>query len=113
MRDSVLIAFCLIQYDDTKPTHNRNTITGQQREAIRPRLRDPEQKLRHWGAMKGKSSEAGIATTKTTLHGLFETGRMAHQFRHFLDAEGPPGPADGKDAVPLNAQVVTDLGTAG
>lgn len=61
--------------------------------------------------MKGKRNEAGIATTKAKLYGLFEAGRMAHQFRYFLNAEGPPGPADGEHAVPLNAQVVTDLAT--
>lgn len=46
------------------------------------------------------------------LYGLFEAGRMAHQFRHFLNAEGPPGPADGEHADPLNAQVVIYLATA-
>lgn len=62
------------------------------------------------GTNEGKRNEAEIATTKTMLYGLFETGSMAHQFKHFLDAEGPPGPGD---AVPLNAQAVTDLATAG
>lgn len=60
--------------------------------------------------MKWKRNEAEIATTKTMLYRLFETGRMAHQFKHFLDAEGPPGPAN---AEPLNAPAVTDLATAG
>lgn len=60
--------------------------------------------------MKRKRNEAEIAITKAMLYGLFETGRMAHQFKHFLDAEGPQGPAD---AVLLHAQAVTDLATAG
>lgn len=60
--------------------------------------------------MKGKKSESEIATTQTMLYGLFETGRIAHQFKHFSDAERLPGPAD---AVPLNAQEVTDLATTG
>lgn len=65
MRDSVLSVFCLIQDGDTKPTHNSNTITGQQREAICPCSSDPELKLRHWGPMKGNRNEGEIATTIT------------------------------------------------
>lgn len=110
MRDSVFVAFCLIQYQDKNLTHNSNTITGQQREAIHPHFSNPELKVRHWGPMKGKRNESEIATTQTMLYVLFETGRIAHQFKHFSDAEGPPGPAD---AIHLNAQAVRDLATTG
>lgn len=104
--------FCLIQYEDTQK--QPIAVTQLQGSRGKPLAHTSAIQSKNLGAeeqWRGRGMRLELPPPKPSCMGLYEAGRMAHQFRYFLNAEGPPGPADGEHAVPLNAQVVTDLAT--